>query len=57
MRASAYLGLFTLAACTASRAGRGQWLGGLAIGLGAVSVLAVTSHLQPGLIGDPSSPR
>ena len=50
VRASAYLGLFTLAACTASRPGRGQWLGGLAAGLGAVSVLALLSYLQPGLL-------
>jgi hypothetical protein len=52
VRASAYLGLFTLAACTASPAGRAQWLGGFAAGLGVVSILAVASHLQPGLIGD-----
>jgi hypothetical protein len=50
VRASTYLGLFTLAACTASGNGRGQWIGGLAAGLGAVSVLALLSHLQPGLL-------
>jgi O-Antigen ligase len=49
-RASAYLGLFTLAACTASRAGRDQWIAGLTAGLGAVSMLALLSYFQPGLL-------
>ena len=52
VRASTYLGLFTLAACTASSGARGQWIGGLAAGLGAVSVMALLSHLQPGLLGE-----
>lgn len=50
VRASAYLGVFTLAACTASRGGRNQWLGGLTAGLGAVSVIALLSYFQPGLL-------
>lgn len=50
VRASAYLGLFALAACTASRGARSQWLGGLGAGLGIVSVLALVSYLQPGLL-------
>ena len=50
VRASAYLGLFTLAACTASRGGRRQWIAGLPSGLGAVSVLPLLSYLQPGLL-------
>jgi hypothetical protein len=47
VRASAYLGLFVLAACTAGTAGRRQWLGGLAAGFGIVAVLSVFSYLQP----------
>ncbi len=50
VRASAYLGLFTLAACTATPRGRGEWIAGLTIGLAIVSVLAVASWLQPGLL-------
>jgi hypothetical protein len=51
VRVSFYLGLFTLAACTASRAGRSQWLAGLCLGLGVVTVLALLAYLQPGLLG------
>ena len=50
VRASAYLGLFVLAACTASAEGRARWIDGLAAGLGIVAALAVLSHLQPGLL-------
>jgi hypothetical protein len=50
VRISFYLGLFVLAACTATRTGRGQWLGGLAAGLGAVTVVALFAYLQPGLL-------
>jgi O-Antigen ligase len=50
VRASAYLGLFTLAVCTASAGGRRQWIAGLTVGLGAVSILALLSYLQPGLL-------
>jgi O-antigen ligase len=47
VRVSAYLGLFVLAACTAGPGGRRQWLNGLTLGLGAVSVLALFSYVQP----------
>jgi hypothetical protein len=50
VQASAYLGLFTLSACTASPGGRGQWLAGLTVGLTVVAALAVASRLQPGLL-------
>jgi hypothetical protein len=50
VRVSFYLGLFTLAACTASRLGRREWLAGMTVGLGAVSVIAVLAYLQPGLL-------
>ncbi len=50
VRISFYLGLFTLAACTANSFGRSEWLGGLAVGLGIVSVLSVLAYLQPGLL-------
>jgi hypothetical protein len=50
VRASFYLGLFTLASCTASIAGRREWLAGLTVGLGIVSVIALLAYLQPGLL-------
>jgi hypothetical protein len=50
VRASFYLGLFVLAACTASRAARSQWLGGLAAGLGVVTAIALFAYLQPGIL-------
>ena len=49
-RAGFYIGLFALAACTAGRAGRAEWLTGLAVGLGAVSVVALFAYLQPGVL-------
>jgi hypothetical protein len=52
VRASAFLGLFTLAACTASLRGREQWIAGLTVGLVAVALLSVLSWLQPGLLGE-----
>ena len=52
VRGSTYLGLFTLAACTASPGGRRQWLDGLTVGLAVVVVLALLSRLQPGLLED-----
>ncbi|HEY1236930.1 MAG TPA: O-antigen ligase family protein [Solirubrobacterales bacterium] len=52
VRVSFYLGLFALAACTASRAGIGEWLAGLTIGAAAVSVIALVGYLQPGLLTD-----
>jgi hypothetical protein len=55
VRVSFYLGLFTLAACTASRGGRVGWLAGLTVGLTAVTVIAVFSYLQPGTLGSGTS--
>lgn len=52
VRISFYLGLFALAACTASREGIGQWLGGVTVGLAAVSALGLLAYLQPGLLSD-----
>jgi hypothetical protein len=49
VRVSFYLGLFVLAVCTATRGGRRDWLGGLACGLGLVTILALFSYLQPGI--------
>jgi hypothetical protein len=50
VRVSFYLGLFVLAACTANSSARAQWLGGLAAGLGVVSVVALFAYLQPGIL-------
>lgn len=55
VRVSFYLGLFTLAVCTAGRAARDQWVVGLTVGLSVVSVIAVIAYLQPGLIGSQHS--
>jgi hypothetical protein len=52
VRVSAYLGLFTLAACTASRRGRSEWIAGLTIGTAVVAALAVFSWLQPGALDE-----
>src|SRR4051794_8649707 len=49
-RVSFFLGLFVLAACTAARGERRDWLAGLAGGLGIVSVIAVFAYLQPGVL-------
>jgi hypothetical protein len=51
VRASFYAGLFVLAACTASRRGRDEWVAGLTIGLAVVSVVALFAYLQPGTLG------
>ena len=51
---SFYLGIFTLAVCTAGWAGRSQWLAGLTVGLAVVTVVALLAYLQPGLIGSQS---
>ena len=48
VRVSAYLGLFT-PVYAASAGGRRQWRG-LTVGLGAVSILALVSYPQPGLL-------
>jgi O-Antigen ligase len=50
VRVSFYTGLFALAACTASRVGIREWLGGMTAGLAAVAVLALLAYLQPGLL-------
>jgi hypothetical protein len=50
VRTSFYLGLFVLSACTASRAGRAQWLGGVTAGLGVVTAIALFAYLQPGIL-------
>ena len=55
VRVSFYLGLFALAACTASRSGIGQWVAGLTVGVSAVSVIGVLAYLQPGLLTDPGN--
>jgi hypothetical protein len=55
VRVSFYLGLFVIATCTATRAGRGQWLAGLAAGLGAVGVVALFAYLQPGILDSGTS--
>jgi hypothetical protein len=55
VRVSFYLGLFALAACTASRAGIRQWLGGLTVGVATVTVLGVVAYLQPGLLTEPGN--
>src|SRR5829696_7306770 len=52
VRISFYTGLFALAVCTASRVGIRHWLGGMTVGLAAVSVLALLAYLQPGLLTD-----
>lgn len=55
IRVSFYLGIFALAACTASRAGIGQWIGGLTAGIAVVSVLGVLAYLQPGWLTEPGN--
>jgi O-Antigen ligase len=52
VRVSLYLGLFALAACTATARARSQWLTGLTVGLVVVSIVALVAYLQPGLLGD-----
>ena len=49
-RAAFYVGLFSLAACTAGRGGRAEWLIGLVVGLGVVSVVSLFAYLQPGVL-------
>jgi hypothetical protein len=50
VRVSFYLALFSLAVCTATAGARREWLGGLAAGLGALSVVALFAYLQPGIL-------
>jgi hypothetical protein len=49
-RAWVYLGLFVLAACTASGRGRREWVTGLTIGLTVVGALALFAYLEPGIL-------
>jgi O-Antigen ligase len=50
VRVSFYLSLFSLAVCTAASSARRGWLGGLAVGLGALSAVALFAYLQPGVL-------
>jgi hypothetical protein len=50
VRVSFYLALFILAVCTAATGARREWLGGLAVGLGALSAVALFAYLQPGIL-------
>jgi hypothetical protein len=50
VRVSFFLGLFVLAVCTGRRTDRAEWLAGLSVGLGAVTVVALFAYLQPGLL-------
>jgi tetratricopeptide (TPR) repeat protein len=55
VRVSFYLGLFAVAACTASAGARRQWIAGLTVGLAVVTVLALAAYLQPGFLGGPQN--
>jgi O-Antigen ligase len=50
VRVSFYLALFSLAVCTAAPGARRDWLGGLAAGLGALSLVALFAYFQPGIL-------
>lgn len=50
VRVSFFLGLFILAVCTGRRTDRREWLAGLTVGLGVVTVVALFAYLQPGLL-------
>jgi hypothetical protein len=50
VRASFYVGLFVLTACTGTRRDRSEWLSGLTIGLGLVAIIALFSYLEPGVL-------
>jgi O-Antigen ligase len=50
VRAALYLGLFTLAACTAREDARRRWVAGLAAGLAIAGFLALLAYLQPGTL-------
>ena len=49
VRVLAFLGLFVAVVLASSSGGARPWLLGLALGLGAVAVVAVVGRLQPGL--------
>jgi O-antigen ligase len=50
VRAALYLGLFTLAACTAREDARRRWVAGLALGLTIAGGIALFAYLQPGIL-------
>jgi O-Antigen ligase len=50
VRVSFYLALFSFAVCTAAPGARREWLGGLAVGLGGLSAVALFAYLQPGIL-------
>ena len=50
VRAALYLGLFTLAACTAREDARRRWIAGLATGLAIAGGIALFAYLQPGIL-------
>ena len=52
-RVALYLGVFALAVTAAPRGSARRWLGGLAVSLTAVGLLALTSRLFPNLIAEP----
>jgi hypothetical protein len=57
IRVLAYLGLFVAVLLASSAGGARPWLTGLALGLGAVAVVALLSRLQPGLFAEAESIR
>ncbi|HEY7151965.1 MAG TPA: O-antigen ligase family protein [Solirubrobacterales bacterium] len=52
VRALGYLGLFLLVVIASPRASARAWLGGIGLGLGAVSVIALAGRFEPSLAGD-----
>src|SRR5262249_57986419 len=50
VRVSFYLGLFTLAVCTATERARSEWVAGLTLGLAVISLFGLFSYLQPGIL-------
>ena len=50
VRAALFLGLFTLAACTAREDARRRWIAGLATGLAIAGGIALFAYLQPGIL-------
>jgi O-Antigen ligase len=51
-RGAFYLGVFALVVVGSRRGSAGRWANGLAIGIGAIGLVALTSRLFPDLIGD-----
>ncbi|HSR25705.1 MAG TPA: hypothetical protein VLW53_19280, partial [Candidatus Eisenbacteria bacterium] len=56
VRAALYLGLFTLAACTAREDARRRWLAGLATGLAIAGFIALFAYFHPGTLDSGRSP-